>query len=205
MEPPPVNADSAGASIPKMGKRTGGFRIAGAAIGLSRLFLGLWAIRLCRQRGAIVNDPTLIGLCGEIQLALGCHQEVEIREVPDLTSPATAGWRRPVILLPDDWRSWDAADRRAVLAHELAHIRRWDYAAGLVARLARGGLILSPAGSLVGPADDLAARAGGRRDRSEPRRRNGLLPALAVAPGARRKMLVRRAGRRGRSSRHAGR
>jgi beta-lactamase regulating signal transducer with metallopeptidase domain len=110
--------------------------IAGAGIGLARLFLGLWAIRLCRQRGTILNDPILIGLSRELQLALGCHQVVEIREVPDLTSPATAGWRRPVILLPDDWRSWDAADRRAVLAHELAHIQRWDYAAGLVARLA---------------------------------------------------------------------
>jgi beta-lactamase regulating signal transducer with metallopeptidase domain len=110
--------------------------IAGAGFGLLRLCVGLWAIRLCRRRGTIVDDPHLIALCGEIQLALGCHQEVEIREVPDLTSPATAGWRRPVILLPDDWRSWDAADRRAVLAHELAHIHRWDYAAGLVARLA---------------------------------------------------------------------
>jgi hypothetical protein len=38
--------------------------------------------------------------------------------------------------LPHDWRTWREADRRAVLAHELAHIQRSDYSAGLVARLA---------------------------------------------------------------------
>ena len=56
--------------------------------------------------------------------------------MPELTTPATAGWRRPVIMLPDDWRSWDDADCTAVLAHELAHVHRRDYAAGLIARLA---------------------------------------------------------------------
>ena len=69
-------------------------------------------------------------------LAMGCLRRIEIREVPELTAPATAGWWHPVILLPDDWRSWNDTDRRAVLAHELAHIHRRDYAAGLVARLA---------------------------------------------------------------------
>jgi beta-lactamase regulating signal transducer with metallopeptidase domain len=110
--------------------------IAGAGIGLLRLLVGLWAIRLCRRRATIVNDPVLIGLRDALQVAMGCRQRVEIREAPDLTAPATAGWRRPVILLPDDWRSWNDVDRRAVLAHELAHIHRWDYAAGLVAQLA---------------------------------------------------------------------
>ena len=80
----------------------------------------------------------------------GCRRPVELREVPDLTTPATAGWRRPVVLLPDDWRSWDDAERRAVLAHELAHIVRGDYAAGLVARLAVVAELLSPAGALDG-------------------------------------------------------
>ena len=110
--------------------------IAAIGVGLLRLFIGLWAIRLCRRRGMIVSDPCLIALCEKIRLELGCHQPVEIRDVPELTTPATAGWWRPVILLPDDWRSWDDADRRAVLAHELAHIHRWDYAAGVVTRLA---------------------------------------------------------------------
>ena len=78
----------------------------------------------------------LTALLDELRCAMGCRRRVELREVPDLTTPATAGWRRPVVLLPDDWRSWDDAERRAVLAHELAHIVRGDYATGLMARLA---------------------------------------------------------------------
>src|SRR3712207_8858143 len=39
----------------------------------------------------------------------------------DLTAPATAGWRRAVIFLPEDWRTWGDDERRAVLAPELAH------------------------------------------------------------------------------------
>ena len=56
--------------------------------------------------------------------------------MPDLTTPATAGWLRPMLLLPADWREWDDTERRAVVAHELAHVIRGDYAAGLLARLA---------------------------------------------------------------------
>jgi hypothetical protein len=41
-----------------------------------------------------------------------------------------------VILLPLTWHSWSNDERRAVLAHELAHVVRGDYAAGLLARLA---------------------------------------------------------------------
>ena len=48
--------------------------------------------------------------------------------------PATVGWRRPTLLLPADWRDWGETDRRAVVAHELAHVRRGDYVAGVWAQ-----------------------------------------------------------------------
>jgi beta-lactamase regulating signal transducer with metallopeptidase domain len=65
-----------------------------------------------------------------------CPHRVEIRESPELTAPAMAGWRSAVILLPEEWRSWDGDERRAVLAHELAHVCRDDYITGVVARAA---------------------------------------------------------------------
>ncbi len=110
--------------------------MAGTAAGLLRLTIGLWAVALCRRRGRPVDDPTMTGLLDELRGAMGCRRPVALREVPDLTTPATAGRRRPVVMLPDDWRSWSVAERRAVLAHELAHIVRGDYATGLLARLA---------------------------------------------------------------------
>jgi beta-lactamase regulating signal transducer with metallopeptidase domain len=110
--------------------------LAGSGIGLIRLLIGLWAVGLCRRRGTMVDDPGMLGLVEELRRAMGCKPEVEVREVSDLTTPATAGWSRPMLLLPGDWREWDESERRAVVAHELAHVVRGDYAAGLLARVA---------------------------------------------------------------------
>jgi hypothetical protein len=110
--------------------------LAGMGVGLLRLAIGLWAVRIWRRHGRIVNDPGMTGLLDELRGAMRCRPPVEIREAADLTTAATAGWWRPALLLPNDWRSWSSSERRAVLAHELAHIVRGDYAVGLLARLA---------------------------------------------------------------------
>jgi BlaR1 peptidase M56 len=60
---------------------------------------------------------------------------IQLRQCDLLRSAATVGWRRPVILLPADWRSWSDVERRVVLAHELAHIARRDYLASVLARI----------------------------------------------------------------------
>src|SRR3712207_8854020 len=39
------------------------------------------------------------------------------------------------VLLPAGWREWTGPQRRAVLAHELAHVRRNDFLAWLGAEL----------------------------------------------------------------------
>ncbi|MBZ5729179.1 MAG: TIGR03435 family protein [Acidobacteriia bacterium] len=54
-------------------------------------------------------------------------------ETEAIAVPVTAGWLRPRIVLPLEWREWDREKLDAVLAHEGAHIRRRD---GLVAALA---------------------------------------------------------------------
>ncbi len=112
------------------------FAVAGTGGGLLRLIVGVWAVRVCRQRSKPVNDPGLNDLVEELRGSLGCRRRVEVREAPELTAPATAGGRRAVVLLPDDWRSWDKHERRAVFAHELVHVCRDDYLTGLLARVA---------------------------------------------------------------------
>ena len=93
-------------------------------------------MRECRGRARLVDDPRVLEILDAIRRAMGCPDGIDVRELPELTTAATAGWRRPFILLPADWDSWSDGDLRAVLAHELAHIVRADYAAGLVSRLA---------------------------------------------------------------------
>jgi beta-lactamase regulating signal transducer with metallopeptidase domain len=110
--------------------------LTGTVAGLIQLTIGLCAVAHCRRRERPIDDPEMAGLLQELCGTMACRRPVALREVPDLTSPATAGRRQPIVLLPDDWRSWSAVERRAVLAHELAHVVRGDYATSLLARVA---------------------------------------------------------------------
>jgi beta-lactamase regulating signal transducer with metallopeptidase domain len=110
--------------------------LAGMGIGLFRLLLGLWAVHVCRRKGTRIDDSDATHLLRSLMTAMHYDAPVELRELSDLDTPATAGWRRPMVLLPMNWRSWSQSDLRAVLAHELAHIQRSDYVVGLMARLA---------------------------------------------------------------------
>jgi len=167
----------AGASEPAARCRPWGGWLAAVVLGamgvsLARLALGLVAVQACRARSRPVDDPEMLASLEDLRRAMEIQAVVSLREADDLGTAAVAGWRRPVILLPIGWRSWRDDERRAVLAHELAHVFRGDYASGLLARLA---LALHPFHPLVRriagelwvqqeqAADALAARfAGGR-------------------------------------------
>jgi GWxTD domain-containing protein len=60
--------------------------------------------------------------------------------------PVTVGFLRPRILLPEGWREWPPFKRQAVLAHELAHVGRGDWAIALVVRFNRALYWFHPLG-----------------------------------------------------------
>ena len=109
--------------------------IVGIGLGLARLAIGLFAVERYRRRTMPVNDSPLIAVLDATCQRLGCARRIELRESPEIVSPATVGWRRPLILLPLEWREWSEGERRAVLAHEVAHVARGDFAGWLVAQL----------------------------------------------------------------------
>jgi beta-lactamase regulating signal transducer with metallopeptidase domain len=110
--------------------------IAGSALAVVRILIGVAALRRYRRRLSSIDDPRLRELADELARSLGCHAPTELKQSPSLLTPATMGWRRPVIVLPGDWRSWSDVERRVVLAHELAHIARGDYLTWLLAQMA---------------------------------------------------------------------
>jgi beta-lactamase regulating signal transducer with metallopeptidase domain len=59
-----------------------------------------------------------------------------VSESTRVVVPGSVGGLRARILLPQTWRDWDAARLGAVLAHERAHIRRYDWLTHLASRLA---------------------------------------------------------------------
>jgi beta-lactamase regulating signal transducer with metallopeptidase domain len=110
--------------------------LAGIAVAVIRLLVGLWAVAHYRRLAAPIDDKCLLAELAELKATIGCDRDVTLCESATVGAPATIGWRKPLVLLPADWRQWNPADRRAVLAHELAHVSRGDYLSGLVARLA---------------------------------------------------------------------
>jgi uncharacterized protein (TIGR03435 family) len=60
-----------------------------------------------------------------------------LRESSDVLAPVTVGVLRPSVILPAGWRTWQTDTKRAVLAHEFAHIRRGDTWISFLTRLAK--------------------------------------------------------------------
>src|SRR5262249_15029310 len=89
----------------------------------------------------------------------------------DTDSPSVTGWLRPIILLPLSAIAGLTPDQlEAVLAHELAHIRRHDYLVNLLQMAAETVLFYHPAVWWISArirherdlcCDDLAVRACG--------------------------------------------
>jgi beta-lactamase regulating signal transducer with metallopeptidase domain len=62
-----------------------------------------------------------------------------------IVSPATFGWIRPTILLPDVCLQQDRSELEDILRHELHHIRRWDFVWNGFAIVCRALLFFHPA------------------------------------------------------------
>ena len=99
--------------------------IAVTGIAIRLLWLGIGVVRLRGIiRGATV-DRSLDPLLRELTLALQTHATVAISDA--IESPATVGFWRPLILLPRRVLGMPLAVQRAVIAHELVHVRRRDW------------------------------------------------------------------------------
>jgi TonB family protein len=89
------------------------------------LWLGLGFIRL---RGIIANaapDTSLDAIAGELSATLGTRATLTITD--DIETPATVGVRRAIVLLPRRVLALPPAVQRAVIAHELVHVKRRDW------------------------------------------------------------------------------
>jgi bla regulator protein BlaR1 len=82
----------------------------------------------------------------DLRMRLALRSSVEVRQSRRATVPMVLGWLRPIILLPvSTASSLEPRQLRAVLAHELAHVRRRDYLANLIQMAAETVLFHHPA------------------------------------------------------------
>lgn len=80
-----------------------------------------------------------------LALRLGLRRPVALGVLADLSGPITVGWLRPLVLLPAGLLSGLPLPLlEALLAHELAHVRRWDYLVNLLQSAAEALLFFHP-------------------------------------------------------------
>ncbi|HZJ29932.1 MAG TPA: M56 family metallopeptidase, partial [Vicinamibacterales bacterium] len=105
------------------------------------VWLGMGVLRLLRlKRGGVVVDALEYS---ELQQQL--RTRATIAHVAALPQPATFGVRRPIVLLPDALAAAPSSLRRAVVAHELFHVRRRDWVSVLAEEMVRTALWFHPA------------------------------------------------------------
>ncbi|NHZ60971.1 M56 family metallopeptidase [Massilia genomosp. 1] len=105
----------------------------GAGLLALRLMLGLAWVRRRSQPGRYLRDAAWQARVDRLALRFGVARKVALGLVGDLPGPVTAGWWRPVILVPASLVSGMPPDLlEALLAHEMAHIKRFDYLVNLI-------------------------------------------------------------------------
>jgi bla regulator protein BlaR1 len=140
-----------------------------------RLGLGLLWIEQVGQHAGQSASPEWQARIQRMAGQFAIGRAVQLRIVDTLASPITAGWWRPVILMPASLMSGMPPDLlEALLAHEMGHIKRHDYVINLIQNTIEIVLFYHPAVWWISRqvrnereaiADDLAARQLG-----EPRR-----------------------------------
>ena len=143
-----------------------GFWALCALLMAARMALGLVWVQ--RNSSAAVADARWQQRADDMAARLGISRQVRVRVVQHLNSPVTAGWLRPVVLLPAALVSGMPTELlSALLAHELAHVRRFDYLVNLGQNVIEALLFYHPAVWWISAqvrhereqiADDLAAR-----------------------------------------------
>jgi TonB family protein len=112
----------------------------GTALRLAWLAAGLYRLRRVRQSGP---GADCVELYGDVQALM--QVQAEFRCVDALRQPATFGILRPVVLLPSSLAALPLDVQRAVVAHELWHVRRRDWAWVLAEEALRSLLWFHPA------------------------------------------------------------
>ena len=144
-----------------------------AVVLTARMALGLlWVGKVARHNGGNRQWQHKVE---QLAAQMGVTRAIRLRVVENLASPMTAGWWRPVVLVPASLISGMPADLlEALLAHEMAHIKRLDYLVNIGQNVVETLLFYHPAVWWISGrirmereqiADELAARTLG-----EPRR-----------------------------------
>ena len=118
----------------------------GVALLASRLAGGWLYITRLRKEGTAQAPSVWRIRLTELCQKVGVSRPVELLRTSRIEVPTVIGWLRPVILVPvSTLAGLSAQQMEAILVHELAHIRRYDYLVNLFQKLVETLLFYHPA------------------------------------------------------------
>ena len=121
-----------------------------AAAMLARI---LWSyLFLVRVRRSLLPlEPELVAASTELQRQFGIKRDVRYVASNRIGVPMTIGWVKPLVILPPGLlNAMTQAELESIIAHELGHVRRWDYLTNLIQQMAQALLFFHPAVWLIG-------------------------------------------------------
>jgi beta-lactamase regulating signal transducer with metallopeptidase domain len=123
-----------------------GFWFAGVLFLLCRLNLGLMATRKMKSLAGESTSSDIQHLLRALRIRLGIQRTVKLLNSARVQAPTVIGWLSPAILFPVGCLAGlSTLQIEAILAHELAHIRRHDYLVNLFQSVIETVLFYHPA------------------------------------------------------------
>lgn len=119
--------------------------LAGAALRLARIGLGLHRIRRLLARCSPLRDE-VAARARSLAASMGLSRPPRLLESGDIDVPMAVGWLRPAVLVPlSAITALPPAQLDALLAHEIAHVKRHDFLVNLLQEVVCAALFYHPA------------------------------------------------------------
>ncbi|PLK42510.1 M56 family metallopeptidase [Emticicia sp. TH156] len=104
------------------------FWFIGANLLLLRLIVGFVYVQQLKVQSINPVKDEILGMMEDLQAKMQLNIPIRLFESAKAVVPMTIGWIKPIVLLPAGIMSGlTVSQLEAVLAHELAHIKRYDY------------------------------------------------------------------------------
>jgi beta-lactamase regulating signal transducer with metallopeptidase domain len=117
---------------------------AGFGISFSVLLFGYSHLLWITRGSHPLNSDAWTRIAAQVAREYGLPRPPRLLQNGNLSVLFTWGWRHPRILVPDGAPSWPVERIRAVLCHELAHVRRGDWLVQMTAELVRAVYWFNP-------------------------------------------------------------
>lgn len=106
-------------------------------------FFSLVRIRISSTR---VEHREITECFAKAKRESGANSRVQLIASPHINGPVMIGWIFPTIVIPTAWLIGVPLEHlRAVFAHELGHVKRFDFPANLLQRIVEASLFFNPA------------------------------------------------------------